>query len=112
MKGESILWVICEKAAHTFRGSICLWNISWENKSAEVGYTLDPALHGKGIMQEAMDVVLDYGFNTMQLDVIDAYTHSANQPSINLLQRNGFLRKELPKPENHIIIYSLKKQIS
>ena len=87
---ESIYWGITEKNDESLIGTICLWNISNENFRAEVGYALHPDFHGKGFMSEAMDVVVDYGFNKMKLHSIEAHVHPDNLASINLLQKKVF----------------------
>ena len=63
------------------------------NYRAEIGYRLHPAQHGKGIMNEALKAVLDYGFNVMNLHSVEANTNPGNKESISLLERNGFIRE-------------------
>jgi len=92
--GKSILWVLTRKGSNRFIGTICLWNISKEACKAETGYTLEPEFHKMGYMHEAMIQVIDFGFNTIKLATIEAYTHEHNQGSIALLLRNNF-RQEL-----------------
>jgi len=54
---------------------------------------LHPDFHGRGFMSEAMDVVLEYGFNKMKLHSIEAHVHPDNNASINLLQKKGFMKE-------------------
>ena len=58
---------------------------------AEIGYELHPDFQGKGLMQEAISTVTDYGFNKMNLKVITAFTHINNLRSTNVLLKNNFL---------------------
>ena len=44
----------------------------------------------QGYMQEAMEVVMDYGFKTMSLHRIEAKVADDNMASIGLLRRNHF----------------------
>jgi ribosomal-protein-alanine N-acetyltransferase len=97
-EGRTILWVLTEKGNNDFLGTICLWNISWNEQKAETGYTMDPKFHGLGYMNEAMAAILDFGFNKMGLNTIDAYTHEHNKNSVKLLRRNGF-KQGIPKKE-------------
>ena len=60
--GSSILWVISARQSGEFMGTICLWNFSPEENTAELGYELIPDFQNKGIMSRAVDLVLDYGF--------------------------------------------------
>jgi ribosomal-protein-alanine N-acetyltransferase len=91
--GEGINWAITVKGDKTLIGNICLWNIQPEHHRAEVGYVLHPACWGKGIAQEAMTAVIDYGFRTMKLHSIEANVNPANTASIKLLERNNFVRE-------------------
>ena len=103
-------WVITEKNSDQMIGSICLWNLSEDGKTAEVGYDLNPKFQRRGIMNESLKCILDFGFNTLQLEVIEAYTQRRNEPSKKLLERNGFKwvvgKKDANDPEN--IIYQIK----
>ena len=87
---ESMYWVIALKENNRLIGTTCLWNIVAKEDTAEIGYELHPDFHGKGIMQEAMQAVIDFGFNGMQLKVITAFTSVANIASIKSLERNNF----------------------
>lgn len=44
----------------------------------------------KGYMTEAVSPIIDYGFNEMQLNRIEAYVTPDNKPSLNILKHNGF----------------------
>jgi ribosomal-protein-alanine N-acetyltransferase len=87
-------------------GTICLWNISIETNKAEIGYVLHPDFQGKGIMQEAAEKVIEYGFKTMKLNFIDAHLHAKNEKSLKLLERNRFV---FEKEEKNVVVYSLGK---
>lgn len=93
-------------------GSICLWNFSNNLKTAEVGYSLYPEFQNKGIMSEALKSVIDYGFNELKLDKIEAFTHSKNEPSKKLLEKNGLQINHNRKDENNSFntIFEIEKQ--
>lgn len=97
--GKTILWVISEKGNNRFIGTVCLWNISREECKAETGYTLDPAFHKMGYMNEALSKVISFGFNKILLRTIEAYTHKDNQASVKLLLRNNFKQEIARKKE-------------
>ncbi len=71
-------------------GSICLWNFSEDRRTAEVGYDLHPDFHGKGIMTEALQKIIEVGFKELRLDTIEAFTHRDNKKSIQLLEKSAF----------------------
>jgi len=95
---ETFYWAITQKPDTSLIGTVTLWNIDAENRSAEVGYELRTAFHGKGIMQEALSAVFQFGFTTMNLNSIEAWTHSKNERSIHAVKKFGFKRdQELEK---------------
>ena len=90
---EAVTWGIALKDELHLVGTICLWNIQKEHYRAEVGYNLLPDYWGKGIMQESIKEVIDYGFNVMKLHSIEANVNPDNAASIRLLERNKFKRE-------------------
>jgi ribosomal-protein-alanine N-acetyltransferase len=92
-KNESILWAITLKDSDTLIGTIGYWQILLEHYRAEIGYMLNPAYQGKGIMSEALNTVIQYGFNKIKLHSIEANANPANQASIKLLEKTGFVRE-------------------
>jgi ribosomal-protein-alanine N-acetyltransferase len=112
---ELIIWGICLKQDPKLIGSICLWNIAKEDNKAEAGYELLPAYQGKGLMQEALAKVIDYGFDIMQLRTIEAFANVKNTQSAHLLEKLHFTRDTLLENKltgkeeyTNTIIYSLK----
>jgi len=93
-KREALYWVIENQETTTYLGSICLWHFSEDGTTAEIGYDLHPQSQGKGIMSEAMKIVIQYGFNTLGLKQIEAFTHKENVPSIRLLKRHHFILQQ------------------
>lgn len=105
---ESILWTICLKTdLKRLIGTICLWNIVEEEKTAEIGFVLHPDFHGKGYMREAVEKVIEYGFTTIYLNKMEAYTHIENEASNRLLLSMGFKKGDSKKGEADEIFYSL-----
>jgi ribosomal-protein-alanine N-acetyltransferase len=102
-KNEGINWCICLKDAPSEHvGTIGLWRIEKENYRAEIGYMLEPSLHGKGIMYEALLKVMDYGFNVMRLHSIEGCIDPRNKASGALLEKAGFIREAYFK-ENYLL---------
>jgi ribosomal-protein-alanine N-acetyltransferase len=44
-------------------------------------------------MSEALQAVINYGFTSIKLHSITANVNPNNQPSIRLLEKNGFVRE-------------------
>ncbi len=104
-------WVITEMNSDQMIGSICLWNFSTDQNTAEVGYDLSPKYQGKGIMNESLQSILEFGFNILNLDLIEAYTHKKHKSSKKLLERNRFklVLNKRDKDNQDNIIYEVKK---
>lgn len=90
LSNNTYYWVISLKTDLKLIGNICLWNFSDDLKKAELGYSLFEPFRGRGLMSEAVEAVLDYGFNTKGFQTIEAYTHYENENSTNLLKKFGF----------------------
>jgi len=70
-------------------------------RNAEIWYKLHPNYWGKGFASEAVQALLDVGFNTFQLHRIEAGCATENIASIRVLEKSGFIleahtRKLLP----------------
>ena len=109
--GLSISWAITVESNANMIGSICLWNFSGDGKTAEVGYALLYQYHNQRIMSEAIALVTSYGFDSLKLNKVEAYTQHRNQASKKTLINNGFIhnkvRKDKDCPDNWI--YELHK---
>ena len=91
-KDAAIMWAIEPLDGGALAGTICLWNISWADARAEVGYELLPQHQGKGVMHEVLPVVIEYGFSGMGLRVMAAEMSEGNVRSARLLERYGFVK--------------------
>lgn len=85
------IWAITEKQTDKIMGTISIWNFNYDEKKAELGYGLFPRNRKKGYMTEALNSVIQFGFENVGLQLIEVYTNTENQPSIVLLQRCGFV---------------------
>ncbi len=88
-QGESMYWVITHNSE--LIGTICLWNLDFENDVAELGYELMPDAQGKGFMNEAIKAVIDFAFNMMCVKTITAFPKQGNVKSIQVLEKNNFV---------------------
>lgn len=99
-KNDLINWGISLKGQTEIIGSIGYYRMKPEHYRSEIGYILHSDHHRKGIMQEAIEIVLDYGFDQMKLHSIEAVTDPNNEASRNILIKNGFVQEGYFK-ENH-----------
>jgi ribosomal-protein-alanine N-acetyltransferase len=69
-----------------------------DHNRAEIGYGLfDDDYKNKGIMSEAIALIVNYGFSNMNLERIEAFVGPDNTPSIKLLKRMKFKEEGLLK---------------
>lgn len=90
---EGITWAISLQNNSMLIGTIGFWKIDKENYRTEIGYLLHSDHQQKGIMQEAIEAVLTYGFTTMQLHSVEANVNPANEASKKLLLKNKFIQE-------------------
>ena len=90
---EAIQWGITFKDNPKLLGYIGFWRMQKENFRAEIGYALLPDYYKKGIADEALKAVIDYGFNTMNLHSIEANLNPDNAASSKLLEKNSFVKE-------------------
>lgn len=92
-EGVGLRWGIAVKGSDALVGSLGYHDWVREgDRRARIGYDLLEEQRGKGIMTEAMRIVLAYGFKTMTLNRVEALVDPRNAPSIRLLERLGFQR--------------------
>ncbi|MCL1671597.1 GNAT family N-acetyltransferase [Elizabethkingia ursingii] len=108
---SAINWAIRKKETPDLIGGICLWKISADRKTAEIGYDLKPLHHGKGIMSEAMVAIIEYGFSILGLDKIEAFTSRYNEASKSLLLKHNFILNPERIDEDNMdnLIFELKR---
>lgn len=71
-------------------GTCDLFHLHAQCRRAEVGYGLAYAAWGQGYMHEALRALLDYGFNGLLLNRIEADIDPRNEASAKALKRLGF----------------------
>ncbi len=113
-EGKSIRWGIIEKSSNNFIGYYGYWRLVPEHCRGEIGYALLPQFWNKGYMSETLNVLLNFGFESIKLHSIEANVNPQNIRSIRLLEKIGF-KKEAYFRENYLfngrfldsVIYSL-----
>jgi len=85
-----IYWAIIFRNYNLLIGTICFWNFNFNIEEAEIGYELLPEFQGKGIMLEATNGVIDFGFEILKLKSISAFVSEKNIKSIALLEKFHF----------------------
>ena len=86
-------WGIIDKASGRLVGTIGYMAFSEENASVEVGYSLARWLWGKGLMTEALRAVIDYTFDAMDVNRIEAQHEIDNPSSGRVMEKCGMVKE-------------------
>jgi [ribosomal protein S5]-alanine N-acetyltransferase len=97
---DGITWGITLADNNTVIGTIGFWRIAKEHYRAEIGYMLHPEYWNQGIATEAIEAVLEYGFDRLKFHSIEAFLTPENTASVKLLEKAGF-KKEGHFKENY-----------
>lgn len=88
-RGESIHWGVILKTGGGVIGT-CGFYRGFGEYRGEIGYVLKEAYRGQGIMTEALEQIIGYGFEQLALSEIVAYTDEDNVKSAGVLTRLDF----------------------
>ena len=91
--GQAVYWAVEHREARGLIGTSTLFKFDEQNRHAEVGYILDRAWWGQGLMSEVLGAMIDHAFNTLDLHRLEADTDPRNAPSNALLEKFGFRRE-------------------
>lgn len=86
-------WGIIDKESGKLIGTIGYMSLSEENASVEVGYSLARWLWGKGLMTEALRAVIDYTFDAMDINRIEAQHELLNPSSGRVMEKCGMTKE-------------------
>ncbi len=87
---EVIRWGIAKKGENIIVGTCGYSGWNKNRLRAEIGYELSPTYWRQGIMTKALNTIIRYGFEKMQLNRIEATVMLPNIASMRLLQKLGF----------------------
>ncbi|KKL18150.1 hypothetical protein LCGC14_2478400 [marine sediment metagenome] len=73
-------------------GSISFENISQDDERAEIGFALSKEYWSQGLMTEAIQKLLEFGFKKIKFNRLEAFSNIENFRSSNLLK--SFMQKE------------------
>ena len=82
-------WAVVHKGERRMIGSCGFARIDTAHNCAELGYVLNPAYHGQGLMHEAATRVLRFGFRVLGLHRIEARYMLGNEASRHVMERLG-----------------------
>mgnify|MGYP001140467552 CR=1 FL=1 len=87
-EGKGLRWAVCITETKELVGAIKLATHP-EYESAELGYWIGKPYWGKGYASEATHLVVNYAFDTLELNRIEAHAMVENIGSIQILRKLG-----------------------
>jgi [ribosomal protein S5]-alanine N-acetyltransferase len=112
-----IRWGITLKEQGVVIGSCGFHKIVSQHFRTEIGFELSKEQWGKGIAVEAVEAIINYGFEHMNFQRIEALIEPPNLSSQKLVEKLGFLREGLLRNYeftrgkfDDLYMYSLLKQ--
>lgn len=104
---DSIYWVVREKHTEDFIGLVSL-DPHHDGVYLEISYQLLPNWWGKGYASEAVQLLIHYALNELNLSKVIAETQTANTSSCKLLERLGMeLERTISRFGAEQAIYSI-----
>ncbi|MCU9614810.1 GNAT family N-acetyltransferase [Caldibacillus lycopersici] len=116
-KKQNVFWAIEWKENNRLIGTINFVSWSPKHKKAEIGYVLSRDYWGRGIMTEAMNTVIKFGFEHMDLVRLEARAMAENIGSYRVMEKvgmtyEGTIRKGMLTKGHHrdLRLYSILKE--
>jgi ribosomal-protein-alanine N-acetyltransferase len=92
------VFLIFERQSNALVGGITLGAIRYGvARSGQIGYWMGEKFAGKGLMQDAVKSLTQFGFETLKLHRLEAACIPSNERSIKVLEKTGFTREGLLK---------------
>lgn len=100
--GDSLNLAVVERETGTVVGDGVLMWISEEHRQGEIGYSFNPAYHGRGYATETGAELLRFGFEEVGLHRIAGRLDGRNTASARVLERLG-MRREAHLVQNELV---------
>ena len=90
---KSFAFAVILKETGKLIGGIGLIRVDFKHQCAELGYWLAKRYWNRGLMTEAIPLILQFGFKELKLYRIYAMKYQANVASARVLEKCGFTRE-------------------
>lgn len=92
-RGEKFQWIV--QVDNQSAGWITLVVSNWEHGLAEVGYALSTVYQGRGVMSDALQILIEDLFHNTLLERLEARCAVENLASQRVLEKTGFVQEGL-----------------
>ena len=87
--GDFFDWAVVLDSEDKMVGTCGFTRFEYNNNSGEIGYVINPAYWGRGIAVEAVNAVMEFGFETLRLNRIEAKFIEGNSASMRVMEKAG-----------------------
>lgn len=87
--GDFYDWAVIEHESRKMIGTCGFTRFDTANNSAEIGYVLNPDFHRRGFGSEAVKKIIEFGFEELGLNRIEARFMQGNEASLALMKSVG-----------------------
>lgn len=87
--GDFFDWGVILTSEDKMIGTCGFTRFDYNNNSGEIGYVINPAYRGQGIADEAVRTVMQFGFETLKLNRIEAKFMEGNTASLRVMEKTG-----------------------
>lgn len=90
----TVVFVVCDLETNKPVGTTGLYLIHWPGRRAQFRILLgEPGCYNRGFGTEVTRLVVDYGFNILNLETIYLGTNAENQGALKCYENAGFIRE-------------------
>lgn len=91
-KENDIMFIIVHNASHKKIGAVALYDINFEDKTAEFGRLMigDDSFRGHNYGLESTKLVIDFAITNLKLKEVILYVFKDNTPAIKIYSKAGF----------------------
>ena len=87
--GDFVDWGVMLTEEDKMIGTCGFTRFDYNNNSGEIGYVINPAYRGREIAAEAVRAVMQFGFETLGLNRIEARFIEGNAASMRVMEKTG-----------------------
>ncbi|MCL2098946.1 MAG: GNAT family N-acetyltransferase [Oscillospiraceae bacterium] len=89
--GKFFDWGLVLKETGKLIGTCGFTSVNLNKNSCEVGYVLSRKYWGRGLMPEALELVMDFAFTYFKFDRVEARFLEGNTKSLRVMQKMGMV---------------------
>ena len=100
--GDFFDWAVVDRESERMIGTCGFTRFHYETDCAEIGYVIHPAYWGRGIASEAVEAVIRFGFQRLDLNRIEAKFMEGNLASRRVMEKNGMVYEGMMRQSMYI----------